>query len=624
MFDWQMAEVLDNINIGFFSKDIISNQYFKLSEGCPKIYGYSFEDFYSNGNLWYDVILDEDRHIPEQQMNELKKGEKSVSEYRIHHYNGNTRWIKVKAMPVFNNQELIRVEGIVYDITESKNAELEIIKSKELSENIINCLPGIFYLLDEDGRYLNWNKNFEKVTGFSASQIAALNVSDFVYAEDLPEVQRAILRVFETGTAEVEARLICKDKSTCMYYFNGQKVVIDGKNCLVGMGIDISERKAAEEKLRKNEQMLAHIINSIPQSILWKDINGNFLGGNTVFASMTGLENVNSIVGKNDYDFSITAAEAEKFRADDMEVINSKQPKLHFIETFIQGNGQTKWLDTTKIPLKDINDEVYGILVVINDITEKKLKEDRQHKINEELIQKNIGLREFSYIVSHNLRAPISKILGLASLFEKNNPDIQFNKEIIEHISNEVFSLDNVVKDLNTILANQSAGGKLMEVVSLEALLFDSKQHFEDEIIQSGARIDYDFSHVKSIRTVKSYLSSIFNILISNAVKYRHPDRAPYLKIESVDIEDFICITFQDNGLGLDVDKYGHKIFGIYNNFHKGAAQGKGIGLKLAKTQIEALGGKIELISSLGTGSTFKVFLPHSLEINKSILRINP
>jgi PAS domain S-box-containing protein len=611
-FNWQIAEVLDSINVGFFSRDLITDKYLRLSEGLPRIYGYDLSRFYTNSSLWYEVIVDEDKHVTQAEMLQLNSGNKSVAQYRIHHFDGSVRWLEVKTFPVFEGGALIRVEGIVYDITERKIAELQTIEAKELSESIINSLPGIFYLYDEEGNYLSWNKNLERVTGFSADEIRTLTPLSIICVEDQMLVKNAIEQVFNTGQGEVEARLVNKEGQTFLYYFNGQKVNIGGQNCLAGMGLDITERKTAEESLQKNERMLSHILDLIPQSIFWKDAHCNFMGGNQVFAKLVGADDVKSIIGKNDYDLSSTAEEARKYQQDDLEVMKRKEARMHYVETQTHNNGESIWLDTTKIPLIDQNDQVYGILVVINDITEKKLKDDNQRKINEELTKKNIELTDFSYMVSHQLRAPACKILGLASLFDGEEPNADLNKELIGHIINEVTYLDSIIKDMNMILSYQIPLGKLIEMVSLEDLINDSKEYLETALVQSAAQVLYDFNEVKMVRTVKSYLFNIFNNLISNAVRYKHPDRTPIIKVESYHTGEYTCITFQDNGLGFDLEKYGDKIFQIYNNFHQGSPQGKGIGLKLVKTQSEALGGKIELQSSLGHGSVFKIFLPMS------------
>jgi signal transduction histidine kinase len=102
--------------------------------------------------------------------------------------------------------------------------------------------------------------------------------------------------------------------------------------------------------------------------------------------------------------------------------------------------------------------------------------------------------------------------------------------------------------------------------------------------------------------------------LFSNAIKYRDPTRPLIIQIESGQEEQFICLSFQDNGLGIDLQKFGDKIFGLYNRFHTGVVPGKGIGLNLIKTQVETLGGKIELNSKPGEGCLFKVYFPREKE----------
>ncbi|WP_256009629.1 PAS domain-containing sensor histidine kinase [Desertivirga xinjiangensis] len=608
-FNWEMTEVLNNINIGFFSRDIIADKYINLSEGCPKIYGYTLDDFFANSKLWYDVIYPADKVVVEKEDAFLLNGQKCVSEYRIVHKDGSLRWLEVKAIPVIQDGVYVRVDGIVSDITDRKTAELEVIRAKELTEIIMNSLPGIFYLYNEQGEFIYWNQNLEIVTGYSTEEIFSLHPLDLFVQEDKELLAGNIVRVFEKGTSEVEARLLTKDGQEIPYYCNGRKVKIGDTVCLVGMGLDITERKKAAESLQKNEEMLSHILNSIPQSIFWKDKNSVFLGGNTVFAHGVGLKDVESIVGKTDFDLPCDLQEAHKYQKDDQEIMASGQPRIHYIETQQHADGEVFWIDTTKIPLKDSNNNVYGVLGIYDDITERKVEEERQKKVTADLIQKNIGLRQFSYIVSHNLRSPISKILGLASLFEKEDTN-PINQELIEYLVNEVSNLDTVVKDLNTIVSCHDSGNQQIEQISLIDKMQLIQQALGDEIMQTGAQITWDFSQVEKLRSLRAYFYSIMFNLISNAIKYKHPDRPLKIHVESGLEADYIYISVKDNGLGIDLARYGTKIFGLYNRFHTGNIPGKGIGLNLVKTQAETLGGRVELESTVDEGTTFRVYLP--------------
>ena len=136
------------------------------------------------------------------------------------------------------------------------------------------------------------------------------------------------------------------------------------------------QRAWAKDALQKNEVMLSLILNSIPQSIFWKDQNSIYLGCNKVFALEAGLEDAAQIIGKSDFDLPWSREESEAYRRDDREVIESQEPKIHIIETQHQHDGKKVWLDTTKIPLKDILNTRYGVLGIYENITEQKTAQE--------------------------------------------------------------------------------------------------------------------------------------------------------------------------------------------------------------------------------------------------------
>ncbi|MFH2092286.1 MAG: PAS domain S-box protein [Pseudomonadota bacterium] len=153
---------------------------------------------------------------------------------------------------------------------------------------------------------------------------------------------------------------------------------------------EIAERKRAEEILRKNRSMLEQILNTTPQSIFWKDINGVYLGCNQVFSQAAGLKFPDMIIGKTDFDLPWPKQESEAYRADDQEVIQFNRTKLHIIEPLQQADGSRIWIDTSKVPLLDEQGKVYGVLGVYEDITDKK-KAEQDLKIKESAIAASIN-----------------------------------------------------------------------------------------------------------------------------------------------------------------------------------------------------------------------------------------
>lgn len=239
-----------------------------------------------------------------------------------------------------------------------------------------------------------------------------------------------------------------------------------------------------------------------------------------------------------------------------------------------------------------------------------KVALENQNKINQELIRQNNDLQQFTYIVSHNLRAPVANLLGLVSLYRPNNPDHEVNKISIDNIKTVSQQLDSIVRDLNEIVEiKQHLTAEVKENVYLEEELGEVFNTLERQIYHTQAQIDIDFSKVSHIFTVRKYLNSILLHLLSNALKYKHPERTPFIQINDEINDNFVCLVIKDNGLGIDLKKNASKIFGFHKRFHS-HVEGKGLGLYLVKLQTEALGGWVEVESQLDQGSVFKVYLP--------------
>ncbi|MFC1833794.1 PAS domain S-box protein [Thermodesulfobacteriota bacterium] len=147
--------------------------------------------------------------------------------------------------------------NVSLDITERKRAEQTLLKEKTFSDASLDSLPGIFYLFDEEGRLLRWNRNFEKVSGYTSLEISGMNPVDFFRGEDKRNVSERIREAFSKGGASVEAALVSKDGSKAPYFLTGKRMLLDGKVCLVGMGIDITQRKRLEEQLLRSQKMEA-------------------------------------------------------------------------------------------------------------------------------------------------------------------------------------------------------------------------------------------------------------------------------------------------------------------------------------------------------------------------------
>ena len=228
-------------------------------------------------------------------------------------------------------------------------------------------------------------------------------------------------------------------------------------------------------------------------------------------------------------------------------------------------------------------------------------------KRTQELVEYNHQLEQFAFITAHNLRAPVARILGLGQLLglAKGNPEDQ--DQIYPKLINTAKEIDGVIKDLNTILELKKNNESYITNVNLETEILIIKGNLEREIATTQTSIVTDFSQVPTINTVKPYLDSILYNLVSNAIKYRHPDRKPIIEIRTTKNKNEICLSVADNGLGIDTAQSKNKLFTLYSRFHS-HVEGKGMGLYLVKTQLTAMGGRIEIESEVGKGTTFNAF----------------
>ena len=222
---------------------------------------------------------------------------------------------------------------------------------------------------------------------------------------------------------------------------------------------------------------------------------------------------------------------------------------------------------------------------------------------NRQLASQNKRLEQFASITSHNLRGPIANILGLGNVFERQNLS-ELNRQCIDHLQKATLDLDKVIRDLNLILTYSNGPQPNTEPVALEKVWQSVVEELSPMLIQEQAQITVEFEKAEEVHAVTSYVRSIFFQLLTNAIKFRSPDRVLVVQVVSKRTKEHIVISIHDNGLGVDTEKHQDKLFTIYQRFHT-HREGRGLGLYLVKTQIEALGGFIEIESRVGQGTTF-------------------
>lgn len=237
---------------------------------------------------------------------------------------------------------------------------------------------------------------------------------------------------------------------------------------------------------------------------------------------------------------------------------------------------------------------------------------------NEELIRHNNDLQQFSYTVSHNLRGPVASLLGLINLIDTTQLTAE-NVELVEHQRKAIQSLDTTIKDLGRIIDIRNAVSNVRQQIRLEYELGLIQTLLQQEIEMHEVTLSSNFDACPEIYSVKPMVTSILYNLISNAIKYRSSQRPLTINVSASRNNGFIELHIKDNGLGLDTDRFREKLFGMYKRFHT-HVEGKGLGLFLVKLQAESLGGRVDIDSELGKGSTFTVYLADTANPDHQII----
>ncbi|MEO0554216.1 MAG: ATP-binding protein [Bacteroidota bacterium] len=260
---------------------------------------------------------------------------------------------------------------------------------------------------------------------------------------------------------------------------------------------------------------------------------------------------------------------------------------------------------STNKQLSEQNEEIKAL----NDNLELQVQQrtSELQKALTHLEKHNENLDQFSHVISHNLRGPVARILGLGSILDFGKPKSTDNLEVMQRLVGATKDLDAVVKDLSMILEINDHSNIPVSKLDIIESIQNVERLLKEEIKESEIQISRDIDK-NEVYSVKSYLESILYNLLSNAIKYMQKDRPPKVQISVKQNGKYTKIAVKDNGVGIEESNYA-KVFEPYNRLSN-TGSGKGLGLYLVKTQTEAMAGRIQIESILGEGTTFTVELP--------------
>jgi len=278
-------------------------------------------------------------------------------------------------------------------------------------------------------------------------------------------------------------------------------------------------------------------------------------------------------------------------------------------------SGQYFWVDCTIVPFIDKDRNPYQYIAIQRDITLSKNAEIELNKSFGLVNEQNKRLLNFSYIVSHNLRSHTSNILSILNFLEKESSEKE-RSELMIHLKKVSRSLNDTLFNLNEVVSIRNNINLVIEPLNLLEYINQALKVQSELIAIKKAEIINRVSSNCFINCNPAYLESILLNFISNAIKYSHPDRTPVLEIDAHQQQNQLLLEIADNGIGIDLEKNGEKLFGMYKTFSNNP-DARGIGLFITKNQIDAMGGRVEVKSELGKGTRFIIYFNNPQPINQ-------
>ncbi|WP_026464994.1 PAS domain-containing sensor histidine kinase [Adhaeribacter aquaticus] len=552
-------------------------------------------------NIW-DIFSDEVGKVFYQQYHLAADTGKSVHFEAF--YAQQDIWLEVKAFP--------SSEGLsVYftDITEKtrikkENEKLSLVASRTTNSVVITNAQG----------FTEWvNDSFVKMTGYSLQEVIGKKPGAVLQGPETNPV--TVARVSQKLKAKKpftdEILNYKKSGDTFWIYKEITPILNDQGEVIQFIAIqsDITKRKKEEEELAKLSLVASKTNNSV--LIVNKDWEIQWV--NEGFSRLFGY-GLPEVLGKRPHDFlSNYKTDESKYHTLTPKLMRGEPISFEILN--IKKDGEEIWVNVDVTTIFQEDGTIKNFIIVHTDITALKNSQIELSALAKDLYRKNSDLQQFTYIVSHNLRSPVANVMGIADALNKLEKDNELYNSYLSNLSTSIKQLDNVLWDMTTILGIRDKSDTLeKEKVDVKTIIDQVASFYQDTLTRIDAKLIIDLKEGTMVIANKGYLYSILYNLFSNAIKYKSEDQKLQLKVavhnkieEGQKMAEF---TIADNGSGFDMKKAKGQVFNLYKRFHT-KQEGRGIGLFLTKTHIEAMGGTINVHSQKGEGTTFTFYLPH-------------
>ena len=586
-----------------------------VSRAWERHFGYPVNDVIGKPFALF-VHPDDVAPCVEYLMKVLNTGKSGTSPaFRVRHSDGTWRWFIANGTPFVNQKGEHQLIGVGHDITERKQAEDVLHNSEAIHSSMISNISDVIGIIGLDGIMKYKSPSIEKWFGWQPQDLVGTDGWLTVHPDDLERIQKEFFTLLEKDNSvkTVEYRYKCKNGSYKPIKLTATNLTNDP---IIGGVLlnyhDITGRKRAEEALQNERLLLRSIIDNIPDSIYVKDLTCRKTLANLAEVRYMGVKSESEALGKDD--FGVYPNElAQKFFTDDQAVMKTGKPMLNREEYILDEKKQKRYLRSSKIPLRDKDGQIIGLVGISHDITERKQAELEIKLKNEELSKLNSEKDRFFSIIAHDLRAPFNGFLGLTHMLV-DELDVFTLKEIQKIAVNMRNSATNLFRLLENLLDWSRMEQGLIpfdpENVLLLPIVNESLTVALGLAKNKGIELTSNIPHNLDVFVDGNMFKTVIRNIVSNAIKFTPKGGRITIAAKSLH-GNSVEISVKDTGIGMSKNMI-ENLFSFNKQTGRKGTEGEpstGLGLIICKDFIERHGAKIWAESEEGKGTTFFIEL---------------
>lgn len=529
------------------------------------------------------------------------------SEYRLKIADGTYRWFFVKGQAIWNEEgKPVKMVGSLSDIHEKRLMEVALENSESRFNTVTDHISDIVNMIDKNGIIRYCNQAVLGILGYSPEELVGSHFLALVHPDEQKRISDRFQ--FQVGTKGHGSLLQfqLRSKSGNYVHFEGignVQLHNPAIQAIIMISRDITLRKKAEEIIIASEEKFRSLVHNISDIITIISANGEIQYQSASARQIMGYEE-NGLKKRNIM---------EIVHPEDLSMVLSSFQKLvsgtgisELIEfRLLNSDGQYFYIEAQATNQLN-NPSIAGIVVTSRDISIRKKAEAEKQFLIQELTKNNADLKQFSYIVSHNLRSPLTNLISMTNLLNMETIKDDRSLKLINGFKTTTVRLNETLNDLIHILLVKNNTNIDIQELDFQEVLGQVTHSIAAIIESTQTDFEVDFTGAPKVLFNFSYLESIFQNLITNSIRYRSPNRKPILQIRTFKQDQNIHLTFSDNGIGFDMALVKDKIFGLHQKFHH-HPESRGIGLYLIHAQITSLGGSISVESQVDVGTVFSI-----------------